>query len=182
MEKEEKYKNKYRSASARAQWWDYGWNAAYFVTICTKNRAHYFGDIQNGKMVRSHVGVLADVLWHEIKHHAKFVELDAFVVMPNHVHGIFIFDQPGDGDGTAAAANDQSPGQKRFRNQGKNTLSSVVGSYKSAVTKHARRLGYEFAWQTRFYDHIIRNEASFQRIATYIENNVKNWKGDKFYE
>jgi len=84
----EKYKNRYRIASARAQWWDYGANAACFITICTKNREHYFGDISNNKMNLSHAGLLADVFWHEIKHHAKNVELDAFQVMPNHLHGI----------------------------------------------------------------------------------------------
>ena len=53
----------------------------------------------------------------------------------------------------------------RWQNQGKNTISSIVGGYKSAVTKHARRLGYEFAWQPEFYDHIIRNNAAYDRIA-----------------
>jgi putative transposase len=74
----------------------------------------------------------------------------------------------------------QSPGQLRFQNQGKNTLSSIIGSYKSAVTKHANRLGIPFGWQSRFYDHIIREDAEFLRIADYIENNVANWSDDKF--
>ena len=52
---------------------------------------------------------------------------------------------------------------------------------KSAVTKHARRLGYQFAWQPRFYDHIIRNEAAYDRITRYIKNNPQNWQKDKFY-
>ena len=71
-------------------------------------------------------------------------------------------------------------GQKRFQNQGKNTLSSILGSYKSAVTKHVHRLGYEFEWQSRFYDHIIRDNESFRRIEKYIENNIENWGDDKF--
>ncbi len=58
----EKYQNKYRIPSARAQWWDYGWNGAYFITICTQNREHYFGNIQHGRMTLSPVGVIADVL------------------------------------------------------------------------------------------------------------------------
>ena len=71
-------------------------------------------------------------------------------------------------------------GQNRFQNQGKNSISSIIGSYKSAVTKHANRLGYEFAWQALFHDHIIRDEKSYQRIVNYIESNVLNWKEDKF--
>jgi REP element-mobilizing transposase RayT len=89
-----KYMNKYRSESARAQWWDYGWNGAYFITICTADREHFFGEIKNGKMILSPTGVIADLLWHEIKNHSKFVELGDFVVMPNHIHGILILDKP----------------------------------------------------------------------------------------
>lgn len=86
----EKFKGKYRSDTSRLKNWDYTWDAAYFITICTKNREHYFGEIENGKMKLSKIGVLADVFWYEIKNHTKNVELDAFVVMPNHVHGILI--------------------------------------------------------------------------------------------
>jgi len=71
--------------------------------------------------------------------------------------------------------------QQRFQNQGKNTISSIVGSYKSAVTKHAHRLGFEFDWQTRFHDHIIRNDAEYQRINDYIETNPEHWDEDKFF-
>lgn len=69
-------------------------------------------------------------------------------------------------------------GQKRFQNQGKNTISSIIGSYKSAVTKHAHRLVFDFAWQPRFYDHIIRNETEYNRITQYIIDNPKKWETD----
>jgi len=204
----EKYKNRYRIASARAQWWDYGANAAYFITICTKNREHHFGEIRNNKMHLSHAGILADVFWHEIKHHAKNVELDAFQVMPNHLHGILILN--GDGwvangeTGNVDVVDDHHPvetrlalslqhtppppppeitiGHQRFQNQGSNTVSSIIGSYKSAVTKHANRLGLDFDWQHRFHDHIIRNDAEFAKISHYVENNVQNWEQDKFFK
>jgi REP element-mobilizing transposase RayT len=74
----------------------------------------------------------------------------------------------------------QTRGQKRFQNQGKNTISSVIGGYKSAVTNHAHRLGHYFQWQPRFYDHIIKNNDEYQRIAKYIINNPVNWQNDKF--
>jgi len=63
----EKYQNKFRIASVRLQSWDYRWNAAYFVTICTRNREHFFGKINDGKMQLSGVGIIADIMWHEIK-------------------------------------------------------------------------------------------------------------------
>lgn len=61
----EKFQNKYRIGSARAQWWDYGWNGAYFITICTADKEHFFGEIKNGKMILSQTGVIADILWYE---------------------------------------------------------------------------------------------------------------------
>jgi hypothetical protein len=90
----EKFQNKYRTASARAKWWDYGSNASYFVTICTQNRVHYFGEIENQTMQLSEIGRCAVTCWQEIPNHFPFVELGAFVVMPNHVHGIIIIDKP----------------------------------------------------------------------------------------
>lgn len=144
-----KFRNKYRIPSARLQNWDYRWAGGYFITICTQKREHYFGKIENGNMTLSPIGVIADILWHEIKNHAQNVELGEFVVMPNHVHGILVI---------------------------------TKNNNDVAVTKHAHRLGYKFEWQTRFYDHIIRNNAEFERISNYIINNPTNWNEDKFYE
>ena len=217
-----KFRNKYRIPSARASWWDYGNDAAYFITICTKGMECYFGDIVDANMQLSHVGVLADVLWYEIKNHAKNVTLDVFQVMPNHIHGILALNGnkretdkidpahdvetthalslPHDEQTTHIFTDDEqtthvflhdeqtthalslpeTPGQKRYQHQGSNTISSIIGSYKSAVTKHAHRLGYEFEWQERFYDIIIRDEESYIRIANYIKNNPAKWEEDKF--
>jgi len=86
----ERFQHKYRIPSSRASWWDYGLAGAYFITICTTHRQHFFGEIHQGRLQISSVGVLADVLWHEIRHHAQQVELGAFVIMPNHIHGILI--------------------------------------------------------------------------------------------
>lgn len=187
----EKFQNKYRISSIRAQWWDYGWNGAYFITICTQDRKHYFGEIQNNKMILSEAGIIADLLWHQIPIHHKNVELGDFVVMPNHIHGILIIDkqstnidninivQTGHVD-TGHALYLQNPGSHRFQNIGKNTISSIVGSYKSAVTKHANRLGYPHQWQKLFYDNIIRSNNDYQRISDYIVSNPENWTKDKF--
>ncbi len=91
-----KYKNKYRVPSARWQQHDYGSNASYFVTICTKLRIYYFGDVetqnitslQKNKMCFSHIGAIANEFWLKIPEHFPFVVLGAYQVMPNHVHGI----------------------------------------------------------------------------------------------
>lgn len=86
----DKFQNKYRIASTRLQNWDYGWNGLYFITICTQNRENHFGKIQHGKMELSPIGVIANILWYEIKNHAKNIELGELVIMPNHIHGILI--------------------------------------------------------------------------------------------
>ncbi|UKT64510.1 transposase [Pedobacter mucosus] len=180
----DKYQNKYRIPSARLQNWNYANEGAYFITICTKDRLHRFGKIEDGKMILSKIGVIANLMWYEIKNHNKNLELGEFIVMPNHVHGILILnDAPVVQTGHAlslAPPPGQSIGQQRFQNQGKNTISSAIGSYKSAVTKHCNRLGFEFGWQPLFYDHVIRDEKSFSNISNYIENNPLNWGIDKF--
>ena len=171
-----KYKNKYRTTSTRLPNWNYGWPGAYFITICTQNRVHYFGGVKNQAVELSPVGAIANVLWYEIKHHAKNVTLGEFIVMPNHVHGILILDRDND---YPDHPKDKTIGEDRFQNQGKNTISAIVGGYKGAVTKHANRLGLAFDWQDSFWDHVVRDEDAFHRISQYIINNPKKWKNDK---
>jgi REP element-mobilizing transposase RayT len=177
-----KFKNKYRIASSRLQSWDYCRNGAYFITICTENRKPFLGNVKNGIMQLSHIGILADVLWHEIKNHAKKTVLADYVVMPNHVHGILIMDNDKSDNDNATPPQSSSPNKLMSVISPKpGSISTIVRSYKSAVTKHTNRLGYEFMWQTRFHDHIIRNEESFRQISEYIKTNPQNWKYDKFY-
>jgi putative transposase len=212
-----KFQNKYRIPSARASWWDYRWAGAYFITICTQNRTHCFGEIVNQQMQLSHTGVLADILWYQLPYHAKNVELGAFVVMPNHIHGILILKndntQKNHSIGpivetlhatslpletlksletsetskmsrtTESCENPTDKNEKMSEISPKsNSISTIIRSYKSAVTKNAHRLGIEFQWQARFHDHIIRNDAEYQRINDYIENNPLNWDKDKFFK
>ncbi len=199
----EKFQGKYRIASARLQHWDYGWNAAYFVTICTQNREHYFGEIENGRMQLSEIGEIAQKCWFEIPNHFPFVILDAFVVMPNHVHGIIVINKNDDGNAapvetqniasvpiktqnvasvpikTQNIASVPSSSKNKFGPQSKN-LASIIRGFKIGVTKNARTIHADFVWQPRFHDHIIRNNQSHQTIANYIINNPISWKGDKF--
>ncbi len=135
----------------------------------------------------------------EIPNHFPHVYLDAFCVMPNHIHGIVIVDDPYGRPGvyfnqfedknslinqynpTNRQTPRLAPGQKRFQNQGQNTISSIIGSYKSIVTRHARKINPVFAWQSWFWDHIIRENKSYQRIRQYIINNPKKWESDCFF-
>jgi len=203
----DKFQYRFRISSTRAQWWNYGWNAPYFVTICTAHSELFFGEITSVKtghcpvstnvMQLSEIGQLAEKFWWSIPEHFPFVKLDSFVIMPNHIHGILVIDKPNDGrdmDGISvetghcpvstsnAITNEpKTQGEMRFRNQGKETLSSVVGSFKSIVTKYSHRIHADFEWQDRFHDHIIRDMEEYSKIVNYIENNVANWLDDKFY-
>lgn len=165
------YRNRYRVPSARAAWWDYGCNGLYFVTICTRDRVHYFGEVSGGEMVLSAIGAAAQSCWQEIPQHFPFVRLDAFVVMPNHVHGIVMIDK-----GEAGRVGNGN----RFGPQSQN-LASVVRGYKVGVTKFARSHDLDFAWQPRFHDRIIRDAEAYAAIARYIANNPSKWREDTFY-
>lgn len=195
-----RYKNKYRTESSRLQNWDYSWNSAYYVTICTKNRERCFGEIVKGQMNLSEIGTLANTFWTEIHDHFQYVFVDEFIVMPNHVHGILIIDKPENErhnvtSGVSPNGRDKAmpclsrtdnpikyelqPGQKRFQNQGRNTLSSIVGSYKSILTRYARKINEDFAWQPGFYDHLIRDDESMAKIRYYIRDNPEKWAEDQ---
>ncbi len=88
-----KFRNRYRKSSLRAPWWNYGNNGSYFVTICTKNMAHFFGEIHEGIMYKSDIGLIAHTLWAEIPYRFPYAHLGAFIVMPNHFHGIINIDK-----------------------------------------------------------------------------------------
>ena len=190
---EKKYQNKYRIPSARLKNWDYGSNGAYFITICTQNREHFFGDFMDSEFITSEIGTLAEKYWMEIPQHFPYIELGNFVVMPNHVHGILIIDKNVKTLQCNVSEN-ESPVETLHCNVSTNkneqmanispksgTISTILRSYKSVVTKNARFIHAEFGWQPRFHDHIIRNAPEWERIQTYIENNPMNWKEDKFY-
>ena len=178
-----KFQNKYRIPSARWKNWDYGDEGAYYVTICTKNREHYFGEIVNGEMQYSELGKIAVNEWLKSIELRPDMQLDmeCFQVMPNHIHGIVVIGC----DGRVAmhcrdAMHGVSTGEtgNKFGPQRKN-LGSVMRGFKSAVTTQARTLNIPFAWQSRFHDRVIRDDEEFRRIAAYIEQNPLNWENDK---
>lgn len=188
----EKFQNKYRIPSNRLQGYDYGSHGLYYVTICTKNRVCYFGHIVETHNCASDVithentsdkstpethncaslrattiGQIAIDYWAEIPKHYPFVELDEFVVMPNHIHGILFFNRPEKMDWTPNAFGPQSQ-----------NLGAVIRGFKSSVKRYANQNEMEFDWQSSFHDHIIRDEKSLFAIRNYIVHNPDNWFHD----
>ncbi len=181
----DKYKNKYRIPSSRLYRWDYGWNAAYFVTLCTAGREHFFGSVKANEMELSNLGLAAWECWKEIPEHYPFVLLGDFVVMPNHVHGIIIIDKPSDGSLEFASHYVDLVMKGKPLNQygvQSGNLGAIIRGYKIGVTKFARQHNIDFSWQARFHEHIIRDESSYYRITNYILNNPANWEKDKLYD
>jgi REP element-mobilizing transposase RayT len=216
-----KYKNKYRIPSARAALWNYSNNGAYFITICTKNRRHFFGECSKGKMTLSTMGAIVQGFWFEIPKHFPFVQLGEFVVMPNHIHGVLILNKTNHVPVETLHCNDSTsdmvwpqeavwptelveplsivvdpfqydlPTQPPPRNEYFSKISPppgsapvIVRSYKSVCTYHINKIfpDKNFGWQTRFWDNIIRDDMSFNRISNYIINNPRNWDKDCFFD
>ncbi|WP_044117824.1 transposase [Alkaliflexus imshenetskii] len=192
----EKFQNKYRIPSARLQNWDYRWDGAYFITICTQNRKCCFGEIENGKMILSEIGKIVETEWLKTTdlRPDMNLQLDAYVIMPNHFHAIIIIGKNDYNNKRGVERRDaihcvsttdtttttNKPTKNQFGPQSKN-LASIIRGFKTGVTINARKLYPNFAWQPRFHDHIIRDNDSFKRIQTYILENPIKWGNDKFY-
>ncbi|MBC7233580.1 MAG: transposase [Chloroflexi bacterium] len=166
------FQGKYRIPAARLSGWDYTSAGLYFVTICTQNREPWLGDIVDGEVRLSAIGEIVAEEWQKTAHIRPNVTLDAWIIMPNHLHGIIAIapvETPRRGVSTSRRGVLQP-----------NSLGSIIGQFKSVCTKRIWAAGFrDFAWQTRFYDHIIRDEASLQRIRHYILDNPCRWAEDK---
>lgn len=174
----EKFRGKYRTTSIRKPGWNYNSDGAYFVTICTKNRRNFFGRISNGRMENSEMGVLARKFWDEIPNHFPFVKLGEYVIMPDHLHGIIIlknadFEKFAEAPNLGASTVKGNNGGIQKWKPG--NLGVIINQFKRICTIHSRKLDPQFAWQSRYYDHIIRDEMEFHRISEYIRNNPEKY-------
>ena len=170
-----KFKNKYRIKSARKQGYNYASEGFYFITICVKDREMVFGNINNGKMILSSVGRIVEQEWLNTPNIRKNVELDKFIVMPNHLHGIVIIQYS-----ISAPLPIRGEYKNKFGPQS-NNLSAIIRGFKGAATKIIRQrfFNINFAWQPRFHDRIIRNNNELNRIRRYIIDNPEKWELDR---
>ncbi len=176
------FQNKYRIKSTRLKHWDYSSCGAYYVTICTKNREYHFGDIKTGKMILSNIGQIVEKFWLEIPKHYPNITLDEFIIMPDHIHGIIVIENAmcnvetphwGVSTTTQTITTTMRNRNPHHKPQWKpNSLGSIICQFKSIATKRIREMGfYDFAWQPRFHEHIIRNEKELFQKRKYIINN-----------
>ncbi|MBK8836726.1 MAG: transposase [Anaerolineae bacterium] len=165
----------YRVESTRLKNWPYT-AGSYFVTICSHKRKRDFGFIEDFQMNLSEIGKLADIAWAEIPRHHPHVELDTWIVMPDHVHGILHIHinnerpdlRPDSGNG-AQTSNEFGPLLK-------GSLQAIMNSYKGAITRQCGKNGHsDFRWQARFWDRLIRNERELIAAREYIMANPAKW-------
>jgi len=192
-------KGKHHRRSIRLPGHDYRSPCAYFVTICVHGWACLLGEVVNGAMRLSEWGQVASHYWKRIPEHVAHVELDEWVVMPNHMHGIVVIT----GRGEAFLASASSTGNLRHggtrlpdRGATRNaspllqpvlqpgSLGAIVGNYKSVTTRRINRLrgmpGTPF-WQRYYWEHIIRTDASLNRIRAYMQSNPGRWAEDRLH-
>ena len=196
------FRNKYRIESTRYRGYDYSSPGKYFITICTKNKIRYFGKIENRKMILSELGIIAEKFWREIPGHFPNIKLDEFIIMPDHIHGILIINgdyfvqAPNLGASTDStkiilpgkllkASNlDASTDSIKIilpvkllkaSNLGASTIGSIINQFKRICTITIKTRGFDFAWQPRYYDHIIRTRIELYRIRKYIRENPEKF-------
>ena len=168
--------------SIRLQDYDYTQAGAYFVTTCTFQRAHLFGTVIDGTMLLNDTGVLVQHEWAQTAMLRDYVELDAFVVMPNHFHGIIVITE--DLQGMRPHAPTTDPARRQFAKPIAKSLSSMIAAFKAGLPRALKLRSGSIErpiWHRNFYEHIIRSEAELNRIRDYIEHNPARWREDRFY-
>jgi len=164
---------------------DYSQNAYYFITICTENRKHIFGEIINGEMALNHAGEMVEKAFLKLENEFPNMKLDKYVFMPNHFHVIIAIV----GADSISARNGTKLAKERADMESAPTIGNIIQSFKRHTTieyiKGVKSRIYppfkNRIWQRGYYDHIIRNKQDYKEIYEYIQNNPLKWELDKYY-
>ncbi|MGF1588591.1 MAG: transposase [Pleurocapsa sp.] len=178
--------DKHHRRSIRLPGYDYSQSGAYFVTICAYQRQCIFGEIIDGQMVLNQYGAIIADEWQKSSVIRREIELDTWVVMPNHFHGIVIIKNT-IRECDRARANDNpvgANGRSPLQRMKPKSLSSLMAGFKSITTKKINILRDTPAtplWQRNYYEHIIRNQDAMDKICQYIVNNPLSWEIDQLH-
>ncbi len=172
---------RWKRRSIRVPGYDYGSAGAYFVTICAHRRRYLFGEVIDDEVWLNAYGRVVEACWQAIPDHFGHVALDAFVIMPNHVHGVLVI--PGAEDGNIVGARHcRAPTAEGFGRPVAGSIPTVVRSFKSVVTRQIHEMQGTSGvpvWQRGYYEHIIRNESEWQMIREYVVGNPARWAEDE---
>ena len=171
--------NEHQRRSIRLPGYDYGQAGAYFVTVCAQNQQCVFGNVEAGMMHLNVLGEIVQETWRGLPGHYPYVELDAFLVMPNHVHMIVVLvDSVGAGlkpAPTTFPLTDACAIAQRHR------LPEIIRAFKTfssrRINEHRATPGVSL-WQRNYFEHIIRNDVALDRIRQYILDNPVRWAYD----
>ncbi|UCH11078.1 MAG: transposase [Fidelibacterota bacterium] len=169
--------NAHKRRSIRLKEFDYTQSGAYYVTICSHAWESLFGKVVGDEVELSTFGRIVDEEWVNNATIRPYVELDNYVIMPNHIHGIVMIIA---GRGTTRRA----PTKERFGKPVSGSLPTIIRAFKSAATKQINRLRDtpgQRVWQRNYYEHIIRNDKDLNRIREYIASNPMKWQSDRYY-
>jgi REP element-mobilizing transposase RayT len=158
------FQNKYRIDTCRLKGWNYSSNGAYFITICVHDRQLIFGEIKNKKMILNHRGNIVKKCWFDLPNHYPNLILDAFVVMPNHIHGIMIIDNSVFEKNEIVETGLKPVSTSNQKQHGIFEFVRALKTFSSRKINEIDNTKGKKQWQSRFYDHIIRNEKEMQRI------------------
>ncbi len=162
--------------SIRLKNYDYAQAGVYFVTVCANQKACLFGFIEDGIMVPNELGRMVKYCWDEIPSHFPNVSLDAFVTMPNHVHGILMINAGENDYSRIVETKDFSPLRPLGASK---TLGSIIRGFKIGVSKWAKNnTQIQTVWQRNYWEHIVRSEQQLSLIREYIQNNPMQWELD----
>lgn len=167
--------------SIRLPMYDYTSCGGYFITICTQNQQCVFGNIVDGQMVLNDAGQIVADEWEITSQIRDNIQLDQWVVMPNHFHGILFISNSGN---VSAGTARRAPTKEQFAQPVSGSIPTIVRSFKSAVTKRINELQNTAGcklWQRNYYEHIVRDENDLNRIREYIKNNPAQWKLDQLH-
>ena len=178
-----KFASKFKLESSRLQNFDYSTPGYYFITICTFNHNNFFGKINNNQMELSKMGLVTQSELLKTFEIRKNIKLHKYVIMPNHIHLLIEIKYQINSVNCRDVARYVSTEKQNFSqiSPKPNSISSIIRSFKSAVTHQINPKTIFFAWQPRFHDIIVKDEQELLVIKKYIQNNVINWQKDKFY-
>ncbi|QEP44718.1 transposase [Ectothiorhodospiraceae bacterium BW-2] len=164
--------------SIRLKWYDYSQAGAYFVTICTQNRECLFGEISNGEMQLNDAGKILQMTWDALPSHYPHIELDEWVVMPNHFHCIILL------TGSVEAGFKLAPSVLLPLAPTRHGLPEIIRALKTFSSRRineSRQTPGTKLWQRNYWEHIIRNEMELNHLREYIQNNPAQWELDKLH-
>ena len=186
MDIEYKFNYRYNPKSNRLENYDYSENWWYFITICTKDRQEYFGEVIEGEMILNECWKIVEKYYLEIPKHFENVIVDEFIIMPNHIHFIIFIDNNNLWNKKDVALlhlykNKFSKEYYSNISPKKWEIGTIIRSFKSICTREINKIENElyFVWQKNYYDRIIRNENELNRIRRYIIENPLKWEIEK---